>query len=64
MSQFKKLLKTRGSPIELRQCVQRLHEMYATEDGLYAGFKERRGGDSPGVMEEEMIAIPEVTTRL
>ena len=33
--------------------------MYPAEDGLYVGFKERGGG-----VEEEMIAIPEVTTRL
>ena len=33
--------------------------MYPAEDGLYVGFKERGGG-----VEEEMIVIPEVTTRL
>ena len=33
--------------------------MYPAEDGLYVGFKERGGG-----VEEEIIAIPEVTTRL
>ena len=39
--------------------MQRFHEMSPAEDGLYVGFKERGGG-----VEEEMIAIPEVTTRL
>ena len=39
--------------------MQPLHEIYPAEDGLYVGFKERREG-----VEEEMIAISEVTTRL